>query len=67
MSVEQSDCVGSSLTELRSFILSELQITPIFCVLVNSPSFFCTLRFWVCPYRIELLPDLDWRSSRLLL
>ena len=23
----------------------------------------CTPRFWVCPDRIEFLPDLDWRTS----
>ena len=29
--------------------------------------YFCTLRFWVCPDRIGLLPDLLWRPSGSLL
>ena len=23
----------------------------------------CTVRFWICPEGIQLLPDLDWRTS----
>ena len=35
---EKSECVRSSLMELQSFSLGELQIAPKNCILVNSPS-----------------------------
>ena len=46
----------SSLIELQSFSLSELEIAPIYCILVNTRRIFRTPRFWVCADRI---PDLD--------
>ena len=38
INVVKDDCVGSCLVKLQSLLLSNLQITPIYCVLVNFPS-----------------------------
>ena len=38
INVVKDDCVGSCLVKLQSLLLSNLQITPIYCVLVNIPS-----------------------------
>ena len=38
--MEKGECVRSSLIELQSFSLSEFQIAPMYCILVNSPSIF---------------------------
>ena len=38
VNVVKDDCVGSCLVQLQSLLLSNLQITPIYCVLVIFPS-----------------------------
>ena len=45
--VLESDCVGSCLIKLQSFLLSELKIEPIHCILMRSPRYFLRCDPWL--------------------